>query len=47
MLKRGRQVLKHTGEDAAHSDKVEMLHQLLKLTNRLMAPFSTHLAHRY
>ena len=28
-------------------DKVAMLHQLLKLTNRLMAPFSTHLAHRY
>ena len=28
-------------------DKVEMLHQLLKLTNRLMAPFSTHLSHRY
>ena len=27
--------------------KVAMLHQLLKLTNRLMAPFSTHLAHRY
>ena len=27
--------------------KAEMLHQLLKLTNRLMAPFSTHLAHRY
>jgi DNA-binding MarR family transcriptional regulator len=25
----------------------ELLHQLLKLTNRLMAPFSTHLAHRY
>ncbi|MEO6041491.1 MAG: MarR family winged helix-turn-helix transcriptional regulator [Croceibacterium sp.] len=24
-----------------------LLHQLLKLTNRLMAPFSTHLAHRY
>ena len=24
-----------------------MLHQLLKLTNRLMAPFSTHLSHRY
>lgn len=23
------------------------LHHLLKLTNRLMAPFSTHLAHRY
>ena len=27
--------------------KVAMLHQMLKLTNRLMAPFSTHLAHRY
>ena len=25
----------------------ELLHQLLKLTNRLMAPFSTHLAHRH
>lgn len=25
----------------------ELLHQLLKLTNRLMAPFSTHLSHRY
>lgn len=24
-----------------------MLHQLLKLTNRLMAPFSTHLSDRY
>ena len=24
-----------------------MLHQFLKLTNRLMAPFSTHLSHRY
>ena len=24
-----------------------MLHRLLKLTNRLMAPFSTHLSHRY
>ena len=32
--------------DAAEG-KVAMLHQLLKLTNRLMAPFSTHLAHRY
>jgi DNA-binding MarR family transcriptional regulator len=29
------------------AEKVELLHQLLKLTNRLMAPFSTHLAHRY
>lgn len=28
-------------------DRSRMLHQLLKLTNRLMAPFSTHLAHRY
>jgi DNA-binding MarR family transcriptional regulator len=25
----------------------DLLHQLLKLTNRLMAPFSTHLSHRY
>ena len=40
-------MLKRTGDDAAHSHKAEMLHQLLKLTNRLMAPFSTHLAHRY
>ncbi|HSG57184.1 MAG TPA: MarR family transcriptional regulator, partial [Paracoccaceae bacterium] len=24
-----------------------LLHDLLKLTNRLMAPFSTHLSHRY
>jgi DNA-binding MarR family transcriptional regulator len=36
-------VLKRTDS----SEKTEMLHQLLKLTNRLMAPFSTHLAHRY
>ena len=28
-------------------DKVELLHHLLKLTNRLMAPFSMHLSHRY
>jgi DNA-binding MarR family transcriptional regulator len=28
-------------------ERAAMLHQLLKLTNRLMAPFSTHLAHRY
>ena len=46
-LKWGRQVLTQTGDDVAHSQKVVMLHQLLKLTNRLMAPFSTHLAHRY
>jgi DNA-binding MarR family transcriptional regulator len=26
---------------------VALLHGLLKLTNRLMAPFSTHLAHRH
>ena len=29
------------------AEKVELLHQLLKLTNRLMAPFSTYLSHRY
>ena len=40
-------MLKRTGNDNAHGDKVAMLHELLKLTNRLMAPFSTHLAHRY
>ena len=28
-------------------DRARMLHQLLKLTNRLMAPFSTHLADRH
>jgi DNA-binding MarR family transcriptional regulator len=27
--------------------RVGTLHRLLKLNNRLMAPFSTHLAHRY
>jgi DNA-binding MarR family transcriptional regulator len=31
----------------AKGRKVALLHQLLKLTNRLMAPFSTHLAHRH
>ncbi len=29
------------------NDQARMLHDLLKLTNRLMAPFSTHLANRY
>ncbi|MCB2065277.1 MAG: winged helix-turn-helix transcriptional regulator [Erythrobacter sp.] len=29
------------------NEEVVLLHRLLKLTNRLMAPFSTHLAHRY
>lgn len=29
------------------SEKDALLHDLLKLTNRLMAPFSTHLSHRY
>ena len=43
----GRRVLKRTENDNAHGDRVAMLHELLKLTNRLMAPFSTHLAHRY
>jgi DNA-binding MarR family transcriptional regulator len=28
-------------------DQTRMLHELLKLSNRLMAPFSTHLADRY
>jgi DNA-binding MarR family transcriptional regulator len=42
-LKGVERVLKRTG----HDDKVAMLHDLLKLTNRLMAPFSTHLSHRY
>ena len=27
--------------------EVALLHRLLKLNNRLMAPFSTHLSHRY
>ncbi|WP_235506781.1 MarR family winged helix-turn-helix transcriptional regulator [Altererythrobacter sp. Root672] len=40
-------MLKRTEADTEQAIKVEMLHQLLKLTNRLMAPFSTHLAHRY
>src|SRR6188768_502091 len=44
---KGGRVLKRTAEDVAHSQKAAMLHQLLKLTNRLMAPFSTHLSHRY
>jgi DNA-binding MarR family transcriptional regulator len=32
---------------AGKGPEVALLHQLLKLTNRLMAPFSTHLAHRH
>src|SRR5688572_2623292 len=44
---RGGPVLKRTEDHAAQGDKAVMLHQLLKLTNRLMAPFSTHLSHRY
>jgi len=31
-------------QELAPADQVETLHQLLKLTNRLIAPFSTHLA---
>lgn len=31
----------------AEDREVVILHRLLKLTNRLMAPFSTHLAHRH
>ena len=44
MLKRSEKIDDTRG---AHSDRAAMLHQLLKLTNRLMAPFSTHLSHRY
>lgn len=33
----------HHGE----AGEVMLLHRLLKLTNRLMAPFSMHLSHRY
>ncbi len=33
--------------DTGMSGKPALLHDLLKLTNRLMAPFSTHLSHRY
>lgn len=40
-------MLKRSEMEASESNKVAMLHQLLELTNRLMAPFSTHLAHRY
>ena len=40
-------MLKRTDDQREPGDKAAMLHQLLKLTNRLMAPFSTHLAHRY
>ena len=29
------------------NDRTALLHDLLKLTNRLMAPFSTHLSHQY
>jgi len=47
VLKGVRRVLKRTENENASGDKAAMLHQLLKLTNRLMAPFSTHLAHRY
>ena len=33
--------------DEGWSDQGALLHDLLKLTNRLMAPFSMHLAHRH
>jgi DNA-binding MarR family transcriptional regulator len=35
------------GITVAKGGNAALLHRLLKLTNRLMAPFSTHLAHRY
>lgn len=34
-------------QDAGRAGKAALLHDLLKLTNRLMAPFSTHLERRY
>ncbi|WP_337190324.1 MarR family winged helix-turn-helix transcriptional regulator [Altericroceibacterium endophyticum] len=34
-------------DSTTSENRVDTLHQLLKLTNRLLAPFSTHLAHRY
>ena len=46
-LKGMERVHERTERETRDCDKVAMLHQLLKLTNRLMAPFSTHLAHRY
>ncbi len=39
--------LKENRPDGNISYKSGLLHELLKLQNRLMAPFSTHLAHRY
>ncbi len=36
-----------TKAGSAGGGRSALLHDLLKLTNRLMAPFSTHLAHRY
>ncbi len=36
----------HEGPDTS-ADQARMLHDLLKLANRLTAPFSTHLADRY
>lgn len=38
---------KNLAVERGESDSSAMLHRLLKLTNRLMAPFSTHLSHRY
>lgn len=35
------------GVDDPHLDRTRMLNELLKLTNRLMAPFSTHLSSQY
>ena len=46
-LKGMERVHERTERETRGCDRVAMLHQLLKLTNRLMAPFSTHLAHRY
>ena len=35
------------GLHGSEASEVVLLHRLLKLTNRLMAPFSMHLSHRY
>ena len=38
---------KASPDGSAAPDRGDVLHALLKLSNRLMAPFSTHLSARY
>ncbi|MGE5722290.1 MAG: MarR family winged helix-turn-helix transcriptional regulator [Sphingomonadales bacterium] len=45
-LKRSREA-DDPAREAPGADRIQILHRLLKLTNRLMAPFSTHLEKRY